>query len=152
MFSPISYTIVVVQSRCCLTLRPHGLQHTRLPCPSLSPGVCSDSCPLSWWRYLTISSSVAPFSSCLQSFPGSGSFPMSQFFTSGGQSIGASAPVLPMNISGLISFRIDWFDPLTVQGTLKRFVQHHNLKICSSALSLPYGQTLKTKQGFGYKL
>ena len=81
---------------------PQGLQHTRLPCPSPTPGAFSNSCPLSQWCHATISSSVAPFSSCLQSFPASGSFPMSQFFTSGGQSIGtsASAPVLPMNIQG----------------------------------------------------
>ena len=84
------------------SLWPHGLQHARLPCPSLSPGVCSDSCPLSQWWHSIISSSVAPFSSSLQSFPASGSFPMSQFFASGGQSIGASASasVLPKNIQG----------------------------------------------------
>ena len=81
-------------------LQPQGLHHTRLPCPSLSPRVCSNSCPLSQWCYLTISSSVIPFSSCLQSLPAPGSFQMSQFFASGGQSIGASASpsVLPMNI------------------------------------------------------
>ena len=78
----------------------HGLQHARLPCPSLPPGACSNSCPSSQWCHPTISSFVVPFSSCLQSFPASGSFPMSQFFASGGQSIGvsASASVLPMNI------------------------------------------------------
>ena len=82
------------------SLRPHGLQHARLPFPSPTPGVYSDSCPLSWWRHPTISSSVIPFSSCPQSFPASGSFPVSQFFALGGQSIGvsASASVLPMNI------------------------------------------------------
>ena len=80
------------------SLRPHGLQHARLPCPSPAPGVCSNSCPLSWWCYPTISSSVAPFSSCLRCFPAWVSFPMSQFFTSGCQSIGAPASVLPMNI------------------------------------------------------
>ena len=86
------------------SLRPHGLQHTRPPCPSPTPGVYSNSCPLSRWCHPTISSSVIPFSSCLQSFPASGSFPMSQFFTSGGQSIGvsSSASVLPMNTQ-------DWF-------------------------------------------
>ena len=86
------------------SLRPHGLQHTRFPCPSLYPGVCSDSCPLSQWWHLTISTSASPFSSCLQSPPASGSFPMSHFFPSGGQRIGVSAPasVLPMNIQ-------DWF-------------------------------------------
>ena len=86
------------------SLQPHGLQHTRLPCPSPTPGAYSNSCPLSWWCHPTISSSVVPFSSCLQSFPASGSTLMSQFFISGGQSIevSASASVLPMNIQ-------DWF-------------------------------------------
>ena len=80
------------------SLWPHGLQHATLPCPSLPPRVCSNSCPLSWWCHPIISSSVVPFSSCLQSFPASGSFLMSRFFESGGQSIGASASVLPMNM------------------------------------------------------
>ena len=82
------------------SLQPHGLWHARVPCPLPSPGACSNSCPLSRWSHPTISPSVIPFSSCLQSFPASGSFPMSQFFSSGGQSIGASASasVLPMNI------------------------------------------------------
>ena len=82
------------------SLWPHGLQHTRLPCPSPTPRIYSNSCLLSWWCHPTISSSVVSFSSHLQSFPASGSFPMSQFFASGGQSIGvsASASVLPMNI------------------------------------------------------
>ena len=85
------------------SLWPHGLQHSRLPCPSASPRLCSDSCPLSWWCHPTISSSVTPLS-CLQSFPASGSFPVKQLFTSGGPSIraSASASVLPMNIQ-------DWF-------------------------------------------
>ena len=86
------------------SLWPHGLQRTRLPCPSLTPAVCSHSCPSSWWCHPTISSSVIPFSSCLQSFPTSGSFTLSQFFTSGDQSIrvSASPSVLPMNTQ-------DWF-------------------------------------------
>ena len=81
----------------------HRLQHVRLPCPSLSPEVCSDSHPLNQWCHPTISSSVIPFFSCLQSFPASGSFPMNQFFTSGSQSIGASAStsVFPMTLHGL---------------------------------------------------
>ena len=84
------------------SLWPHELQHTRLPCPSLSPRVCLNSCPLSRWCHPTISSAVIPFSSCPQSFPASGSFPMSWLFAFGGQSIGASAlaSVLPMNIQG----------------------------------------------------
>ena len=82
------------------SLRPHGLQHAMHPCPSPTPGAYSNLCPLSQWCHPTISSSVGPFSSCLQSFPASGSFLMSQLFTSGGQSIGvwASTSVLPMNI------------------------------------------------------
>ena len=91
------------------SLQPHGLQHASLPYPSLSPRVCSNSCPLSWWCHPTIPSSVTPFFSCLQSFPASeyffqwiGSFPINQPFTSGGQSTGAStsASVLPMNSQG----------------------------------------------------
>ena len=84
------------------SLQPHQLQHTRLPCPSLSPWVCSNWCPRSQWCHPTILSSVACFSSCCQSFPISGSFPVNRLFTSGGQSIGAlaSASVLPMNIQG----------------------------------------------------
>ena len=73
------------------SLWTHGLQHARLPCPSLTPRACSNSCPWSWWCHLTISSSVVPFSSCLKSFPASGSFQMNLFFTSSGQSIGVSA-------------------------------------------------------------
>ena len=109
-------------------LPPHGLQHTRLPCPSPSPRACSNSCPLSWWCHPTISSSVVPFSSHLQSFPASGSSQMSQLFASGGQNIGvsASASVLPMNIQGW--FRIDWFDLLAVQRTLKSLLQYHSSK------------------------
>ena len=92
-------------------LWPHRLQHARLPCPSPSPGVCLNSCPLSQWCHPTISSSFVPFS-WLQSFPASGSLPVSQLFTSGGQNIGASASesVLPMNIQ-------DWF-PLGLTGLI----------------------------------
>ena len=84
------------------TLQTHGLQHVRLPCPSPTPGACSNSCLSSRWCHPIISSSVVPFSSCLQSFPASGSFLVSQFFTSGSQSTGASASasVLPKNIHG----------------------------------------------------
>ena len=92
------------------SLWPHELQDPRLPSPLPSPGVCSNSCQLSQWCHLTISSSVVPFSSCLQSFPASGSSPMSLIFVSSGQSIGASASVLPMNIQG-------WF-PLGLTGLI----------------------------------
>ena len=90
------------------SFQPHGLHHTRPLCPSPTPTVYSNSCPLSRWCHPTISSSVVPFSSCLQSFPASGSFQMSQFFASGGQSIGVSAPtsVFPMNIQDWFPFRL----------------------------------------------
>ena len=111
------------------SLRPHGLQHARLSCPSPTPGACSNSWPSSWWCHPTISSSLVPFSSCHQSFLASGSFPVSQFFASGGQSIGASVSISHSNeYSGLISFRIDWLDLLAGQGTLKSLLQHHSSK------------------------
>ena len=96
-------------------LWPHGLQHARLPCPSLSSRACASSCPSSWWCHPTISSSIVPFSSCLQSFPASRSFPKCQFFTSGSQRIGASASasVLPMNIHGW--FPSGWTGWITLQ-------------------------------------
>ena len=110
-------------------LPPHELQHTRFPYPSLSHGVCSGSCPLSWWCYLIISSSATLFFFCLQSFPASGSFPRSQILAQV-VSVGASASVsvLPMNIQGYITLRINWFDPLKVQWTLKNLLQHHTSK------------------------
>ena len=130
----------------------HGLQHTRLPCPSPTPEACSNSHPLSWWCHPTISSSIVPFSSCIQSFSTSRSFPMSQF-SSGGQSIGASTSAInPSNeYSGLISFSTDWFD-LAAQGTLKSLFQHHSSKVsilqCSIFFMIqflhPYMTTGKT--------
>ena len=126
-FSSVQFSRSVVSG----SLWPHGLQHARPPCPSPSSGACSNSCPLSQWCHPTISSSVVPFSSCPQSFPGSGSFPMTQYFSSDGQNVGASAStsVFPMNYSGLISFRMDWLDLLAVQGTLKSLLQHHSFKV-----------------------
>ena len=105
--SSVQFTCSVVSD----SLRPHGLKHPRPPCPSPTPRVYSNSCPLSWWCHPTISFSVVPFCSCLQSFPASGSFPMNWLFTSGGQSIepSASAWVLPTNIQ-------DWF-PLGLTGS-----------------------------------
>ena len=120
------------------------------PLSSTISQVCSNSCPLSLWGCLTISFSAASFSFCLQSFPASGSFPMSQLFTSGGQSIGASAFSISLfnEYSGLISFWIDWFHLLAVQGILKSLLQHHNVKIlilrCSIKLSHLYMTTGKT--------
>ena len=119
------------------SLLPHGLQHARLLCPSPSPGACSNSCPLSRWCHPTISSSVVPFSSCLQSFPASASFLMSQFFTSGGQSIGASASasVLPMNIQGWFPLELTGLISLQSKGVFSNTtVRKH--RFCSAQPSL----------------
>ena len=131
---------------------PRELQHTRPPCPSLTPRVRPNSCPSSRWCHPAISSSVVAFSSCPQSLPASESFPMSQLFSWGGQSTEASAlaSVLPMN-PGLI-FRMDWLDLLAVQGTLKSLLQHHSSKASilrrsaffTVQLSHPYMTTGKT--------
>ena len=113
------------------------IQHARLPCPSLSPSVCSNSCPLSWWCHPIISSSVVPFSSYLQSFPASGSFPVSQFFPSGGQSIraSASAAVLPMNIQGWFPLGLTGLISLLSKGLSRVFsnttVQKHQSSVFS---------------------
>ena len=129
------------------SLQPHGLQHTRLLCSPLSPGVCSNSCPLSQWCYLTISSSVASFSFYHQSFPASGSFPyLSQFVASSGQNITASATALPMNIQ-------DWF-PLGLTGLI--YLQSKGLSrifsniksIIFFAFSLLYGPTLTSVHNY----
>ena len=124
-FSSIQFSHSVVSD----SLQSHELQHIKLPCPSPTPRACSNSCPLSQWCHPTISSPVIPFSSCLQSFPESGSFPMSQIFTSGGQSGSFRFSISPSNdYSELISFMIVWFDLLAVQGTLKSLLQHHSSK------------------------
>ena len=122
-FSSVQFSHSVVSD----SLRPHESQHTRPPCPPPTPGVYPNSCLSSRWCHPAISSSVIPFSSCHQSLPASGSFPVSQLFAWGGQSIGvsASASVLPI---GLISFRMDWLDLLAVQGTLKSLLQHNSSK------------------------
>ena len=139
-FSSVQFSCSLVSS----SLQPHGLQHARPPCPSPAPRACSNSCSSSWWYYPTTSYSVVPFSSCPQSFPAPGSFQMSQFFASGGQSIGGSAStsVLPMNIQ-------DWF-PLGWTGWISlqsRDSQESSptpqfKSINSSALSFPYSPIL----------
>ena len=123
------------------SLWPHGLQHTRLSCPSPSPGVCSNSCPLSQWCHPTISSSVIPFSSCLQSFPASGSFPMSQLFTSGGQRIGVSvsASVFTMNIRVWFPLGLIGLISLRSKGLSRVFSKPQFESVNSSVLSLLYG-------------
>ena len=125
------------------SLQPHGLQYARLLGPSLSPDAGSNSCPLSQWCHWTISSSVAPFSSCLQSFPASGSFPVSQLFTSGGQNFGASASAwvllmsiqgwFPLRLTGLLLMCLHSLDPATVE--YSQYVSNHSfLEIDSNAL------------------
>ena len=111
-------------------LWPHELQHARPPCPSPTPWVYSNSCPLSRWCHPAISSSVVPFSSWPQSLPASGSFPMSQLFAWGGQSVKSFSFSISRSNEhpGLISFRMDWLDLLAVQGTLKSLLQHHSSK------------------------
>ena len=113
------------------SLQPHELQHARLPCPSLSPGVCTNSCPLNWWCHPTISSSVVPLSSYFQSFPALGSFLMSRVFASGGWSIAASVSVHPMNIQG-------WF-PLGLTGLIS---------LLSKGLSSVFSNTTVQKHQF----
>jgi len=149
IFSSVQFSRSVVSN----SLWPHEPQHTRPPCPSPTPGVYPNSCPLSQWCHPTISSSVVPFSSCPQSFPASGSFQMSQLLASGGQSIGFSFNIGPSDEhSGLISFRMDWLDLLAVQGTLKSLLQHHSSKASilrrsaffTVQLSHPYMTTGKT--------
>ena len=112
------------------SLWPHGLQYVRPPCPSPMPGVYSNSCPLSWWCHPTISFSVVPFSSCLQSFQVLGSFQMSQIFCIRWPKYWRfSFNISPSNeYPGLISFRMGWLDLLAVQGTLKSLLQHHSAK------------------------
>ena len=123
----------------------HELQHTRLPCPSPTPEACSNSYPMSWWCHPTISFSIIPFSTCLQSFPASGAFPMSQFFASGGPSITFS--ISPSNeYSGLISFRMDWLDLLESKGVSSVFsnttIQKH--QFFSAQLSLQSNSHIHT--------
>ena len=126
------------------SLGPHRLQHTRLPCPSLSPSVCSNSCALSWWCYITLSSSPTPFSFCLQSFPASGTFLVSPLLTSGGQSIGASASVLPMNVQGGFLLGLTALISLQSKGLSRHsLLQLHDSKaFIFLALSFLYGPTI----------
>ena len=132
-FSSVQFSCSVLSD----SLLPHGLQHARLACPSPTPGVYSNSCPFSRWCHPTISSSVIPFSSRLQSFPASGSFQMSQFFASGGQSIGvsASASVLPMNIQHWFPLGLTGFISLQSKGLTRVFsnttVQKHQFFLLS---------------------
>ena len=131
------FSVVVVQlvNSIWIFVTP-WMQYARLPCPSASPGVCSKSCPLSQWCHPTISSSETSFFSCLQSFPESGSFPMSQLFPSGSQSFEVSASVLPVNIQGLFSFELTSLISLLSKGLSRVFSSTTIQNITSSALSL----------------
>ena len=151
----INYNILQFSSvaQSCLTFCDHmDCSMPGLPVHRQFPENYPNSCPLSWWCHLTISSSLIPFSFCPQSFPTSGSFPVSQLFTSGGQSNGNFNTNSSNEYSGLISFRIEWFDLLAVQGTLKSLLQHHSSKArifrCLAFLmvwlSYPYMTTGKT--------
>ena len=135
-FSSVQFSCSVVSD----SLQPHGLQYARLPCLSPTPRAHSNSCPLSWWSHPTISSSVVPFSSCLQSFSASESFPMSSVLLIRWPKYRSfSFNISPFNdYSGLISFRIDWLDLLEVQGTLKSLLQTtvQNYQFFSTLLSL----------------
>ena len=143
MFTEALFTVAKISAQFCGSvmsdfLWPHGLQHAWLPCPSPTPGACSDSCLLSWWcHYPTVSSSVIPFSSCPQSFPTSGSFLMSQVFTSGGQNIGASASisVLPMNIQDWFLLGLNGLISLLSKGLSRVFSNTTVQRINSLALS-----------------
>ena len=134
----------------CPTLWPHRLKHSRPPCPSSTPRSYSNSCALSRWCHPTISSSVVPFSSCLQSFPASGCFQMSQFFTLGGQSIGvlASASVLPMNIQDSLPLRWTGWVSLQSNGLPRVFTVQKHQFFCAQLslvqLSHPYMTTGET--------
>ena len=127
------------------SLRFHGLQHSRLPCPSQTPRACSSSCQLSQWCHPTSSFSVVAFSSCLQSFPASGSFPMSQFFASGSKSIGvsASASVLPMNIQDWLPLGLTGCISLQSKG-LSRVFKKYQFFGSQLSFSHPYMTTGKT--------
>ena len=137
------FLLLLLSFKSCLTLWPHGLQHTRIPCPSPSPGVCSNSCPLSQWCHPTISSSLTPLSSCPQSFPASGSFPVNRVFSSESALCNQVAKVweLPVNIQG-------WF-PLGLIGLISLLFKGFSRVFSSTTIwkhqflvSLPYGPIL----------
>ena len=132
----------------------HGLQHSRLPCPSPIPRACLKSCPLSWWCHADISSSVVPFSTCLQSFPASGSFSMSQVVVSGGQSTWASSStsVLPMNIQDWFPLGLTSFILLCPRESQESPPKSQFKSINSLALSFLYGSTLTSIHDYWKKI
>ena len=146
-FSSVQFSHSVVSD----SFWPHGLQHTRPPCPSSTPRVYPNSFPFSQWCHSTISSSVGPFSSCLQSFPASGSFLISQLFISGSQSIGASASVLPVNIQGWFLLGFTGLISFLSKGLSESSSAPQFKSVKSSALSLLNGPTLTSIQDYWKK-
>ena len=146
IFSSVQFSRSVMSD----SSKPPRLQHARPPCPSPTPGGHSNSCSLSQWCRATISSSVVPFSSCLQSFPASGPFPVSRFFTSGGQSCGvsASASVLPLNIQDWFPLGLTGWISLQSKGLSRVFSSTTVQKHHSSALSFLYSPTLTSKHDY----
>ena len=139
-FSPVQFSCSVMSN----SLRPHESQHATPPCPSPTPRIHSNSCPLSCWCHTTISSSVIPFFSCLQSFPASESFPMSQFFVSGGQSIGVStsASVFPVNIQGWFPLGLTVGSPCSPRDSQESSPIPQFKSINSSGISFLHSPTL----------
>ena len=152
-FSHSDDCLFVHSLSCVWLFATHWLQHVRLPCLSPTPGACSNSCPLSLWCHPTILSSVTPFFSCPQSFSASGSFPLSQFFASGGQSIAASASasVLPMNIQGWFPLGLTGWSPCCPRDSQESSPAPQFESINSSVLSLLYGSTLTSVHNYWKK-
>ena len=144
--SSVQFSLSVVSN----SLQPHEPQHARPPCPSPTPGVYPNSCPLSWWCHPNISSSVIPFSSCLQSFPASGSFQMSQLFESGGQSIGVSASISVLSMDIQDWFPLGWTGWISLQskGFSRVFSNTTAQNINSSVLSFPDNPTLTSMHDY----
>ena len=143
-FSPVEFSLLVMIN----SLWHHGLQHTRLTCPSPTTGSCSNSCPSSRWSHPSISPSVALFSSSLQTFPASGSFLMSQFFISHGQSIGASLSVLPMNIQDWFPLGLTDWSPCYPEESQESSSTHQFKNINSLVFIFPNGPTLTSIHDF----
>ena len=144
IISSVQFSLSVVYS----SLRPHGLQHARLPCPSPTPGACSNSCPLNWWCHPTMSPSVIPFSSCLQSFQHQGLFKWVSSSHQVAKVLEFQLSISPSNeYSGLFSFRIDWFD-LAIERTLKSSPTSQFKSINSLALSFLYSPTFTSIQDY----
>ena len=150
IFDLLNHGCCSVAHSCPILCDPHGLQHTRLSCPSPSPGACSNACPLGQWGHPTISYFAIPFSFCLQTFPPSGSFPVSQLFKSGGQSIAASAyaSVLLMDIQGWFPLGLTGLTALLFKGLSRVVLEHHSLKAsifqCGACFTVQVSQPYMT--------